>query len=285
MPESAVTIIGLPGSGKTTYLAALWAILNERPRDAALRFRELGAGDRSYLTEIARRWRSAHEQERTLPGIRVVTLHMSGPADEPVSVTFPDLAGETFVRMWVDRTCSKDVYGHLASSGLLLFVNADKIAQVAYIRDAANLARLVGETLTAGEPVAWDAETAPTQVQLVGLLDALRSQPFEEKHRRVAIVVSAWDRAEEEGTSPEEFLAGRMPLLAQYMRQNLAGWDWRVYGVSAQGGEFDPADDRKPRAPNVDRLRELSTLAERIKVVGSDGQSNDLTEPLAWVLG
>lgn len=285
MPESAVTIIGLPGSGKTTYLAALWAILNERPRDAALRFRELGAGDRSYLTEIARRWRSAHEQERTLPGIRVVTLHMSGPAGEPVSVSFPDLAGETFVRMWVDRTCSRDVYGHLASSGLLVFVNADRIAQVAYIRDAANMARLVGEPLTAGEPVAWDAETAPTQVQLVGLLDALRSHPFEEKHRRVAFVVSAWDRAEEEGASPEEFLAGRMPLLAQYMRQNLAGWDWRVYGVSAQGGEFDPADERKPRAPNVDRLRELSTLAERIKVVGFDGQSNDLTEPLAWVLG
>ncbi len=88
MSDSAVTIVGLPGSGKTTYLAALWAILNERPREAALRFRELGAGDRSYLTEIAKRWRSAHEQERTLPGIKVVKLHMSGPAEEPVSITF-----------------------------------------------------------------------------------------------------------------------------------------------------------------------------------------------------
>ncbi|WP_288584677.1 hypothetical protein [uncultured Methylobacterium sp.] len=285
MAESAVTIVGLPGSGKTTYLAALWAILNERPPNATLRFRELGANDRSYLTEIAKRWRSAHEQERTLPDIKLVKLHMSGLAGDPVSVTFPDLAGETFVRMWVDRTCSRDVYEYLASTGLLVFVNADRISQVAYIRDAANLAKLAGEPLSAGEPAAWDAKTAPTQVQLVGLLDALRSQPFEEKRRRVAIVVSAWDRAEEEGTVPEKFLAGRMPLLAQYMRQNLAGWDWRVYGVSAQGGEFDPADSSKPRAPNVERLRELPTLAERIKVVGPDGQSNDLTEPLAWVLG
>lgn len=285
MADSSVTIVGLPGSGKTTYLAALWAILTERSQHTILRFRELGAGDRSYLTEIARRWRSAQEQERTLPGVRSLTLHMFGPDDSPVSVNFPDLAGEAFVRMWADRTCNKITYEHLASSGIMVFVNADQIVQVTYIREAAALAQLAGEQLTAGTTNNWNPETAPTQVQLVGLLDALRSDAFKATTRRVAIVISAWDRAEEEGATPAEFLAGRMPLLAQYMRQNLAGWEWRVYGVSAQGGEFDPVEEDKPRARNIDRLRELPTLAERVKVVGPNGQSNDLTEPLAWILG
>ncbi|MGI3898926.1 MAG: TRAFAC clade GTPase domain-containing protein [Janthinobacterium lividum] len=284
MAESSVTIVGLPGSGKTTYLAALWAVLNERPEGAALRFRELGAGDRKYLNEIAKRWRSAHEQKRTLLSVQTVSLNMLGVDDQPVSITFPDLAGETFKRMWIDRSCSVEVYERLLASGLMVFVHADRIIHASYVREASHIANIAGETLVAGEPTAWSAETAPTQVQLVGLLDALRSPPFNETRRRVAVIISAWDRAEAEGLTPADYLAGRMPLLAQYIRQNLPDWDWRIYGVSAQGGEFDPDEKGKPRAANIDRLRELPTLAARIKTVGPEGESNDLTEPLSWIL-
>ena len=285
MEESSVTIVGLPGSGKTTYLAALWAILKESPDKAVLRLRELGSGDLKYLNEIAKTWRSAHEQKRTLQSVQTVALHMIGPDEEAVSVTFPDPAGETFKRMWADRSCSAAVFDQLVASGLMVFVHADKITYPNYIRDAANIAAQFGVPLQETEPAPWDVEKAPTQVQLVGLLDALRSPPFDDAPRRVAVVISAWDRAEGEGKSPERYLAERMPLLAQYIGQNLAGWEWRVYGVSAQGGEFDPDEDDRPLAPHADRLRQLDTMAERIKMVGPEGQSNDLTEPLAWVLG
>ena len=104
MIEPQIVIVGLPESGKTTFLAALWHVVNAAEIDTALRFGSLGQGDRSYLNAITKRWRSAHKQERTIAGgPRNVSMHLKDRKDRDVRVIFPDLPGEDFVRVWETR--------------------------------------------------------------------------------------------------------------------------------------------------------------------------------------
>ena len=56
-----------------------------------------------------------------------------------------------------------------------------------------------------------------------------------------------------------------------------------MFGVSAQGGEYD--EDDKPPREEAQRMRDVDIPSQRIKVVTEGAESHDLTEPLTWLLG
>ena len=110
MSMRSVVIIGLPASGKTTFLAALWHLIVERDVNTLLRFDALKAGDVTHLNEIAARWRDAKVQDRTaVGGNRLVSMNLKDTNGTPVCVTFPDVPGEAYRRMWVDRDCEPEI--------------------------------------------------------------------------------------------------------------------------------------------------------------------------------
>ena len=119
------------------------------------------------------------------------------------------------------------------------------------------------------------------------LLQLLRLPPLQIGFRRIAIVLSAWDKVADEGRTPEEFLAERLPLLDQYLRSGADNWVWRVYGVSAQGADYEKENEKLSDSQRA-KLQELRALDEpsmRIRVVSEGPESRDLTEPIAWLMG
>lgn len=279
-----IVVLGLPGSGKTTFLAALWHLLTANEVDTRLSLVTLKAGESAHLNDIASLWRKARVQERTLrAGDRTVTMSLRSEGAPEFQLSFPDLAGESFHQMWEARECSPDVAASLRSSGVLLFIHADKIKAPGWIVDDAEDAEAAGLPVEPGNPVAWNARLAPTQVKLVDLLQSLRSPPLNAGPRRVAIVLSAWDKAAGAGMTPDEYLAAHLPLLRQYLTHGLSeDWVVNVFGVSAQGGVYDEAG--KPSKDEAQRIREMDVPSERISVVSTNGRSHDLTEPLQWLL-
>lgn len=285
MTERSVVIIGLPASGKTTFLAALWHLLTAREIETALRLHNLRSGDIAHLNAIATRWREARVQERTaVGGNKLVSINMLDRNGHASRVTFPDVAGEAYRHMWEDRLCDEDVAEVIGAGGVLIFVHADTIRAPRWVVDEVALSRLLGLTVPSGAQVPWHPRMAPTQVQVVGLLQLLRDPPLDVGARRLVVMLSAWDRVAEEGLAPEDFLSARMPFLDQYLRGNAAGWDWRVYGLSAQGGTYDSTEPGAPREPEAETLRELDEPSARIRLVGGDTETRDLTEPLAWLM-
>lgn len=279
-----IVVLGLPGSGKTTFLAALWHLLTAGEVDTKLSLVTLKAGESAHLNEIASQWRKAKVQERTLhAGDRTVIISLRAEGISEFQMSFPDLAGESFQQMWEDRTCSPEVAASLRSSGVLLFIHADKINAPGWIVDDAEVADAAGLQMTRGNPIAWRASLAPTQVKLVDLLQSLQSPPLDVGARRVAIVLSAWDRATGAGMTPDEYLTNHLPLVRQYLTHGLPeDWLVKAFGVSAQGGAYDEAG--KPTKPEAQRIRAMDVPSERISVVSTEGRSNDLTEPLQWLL-
>jgi hypothetical protein len=282
--EHDIVVLGLPGSGKTTFLAALWHLLTSDEVETRLSLVSLKAGESAHLNEIAALWRRAKVQERTLhAGERTVTMSLRNGTAPEFQLSFPDLAGESFQQMWEARECAPEVAASLRSANVLLFIHADKIKAPGWIADDAEDAEAVGLPQERGKPVPWNARMAPTQVKLVDLLQSLQAPPLEAGARSVAIVLSAWDKAAGAGMSPDEYLTTHLPLLRQYLSHGLdKAWTVRVFGVSAQGGVYD--ETGKPPKDEAQRIREMDVPSERIAVVSAEGQSHDLTEPVQWLL-
>jgi adenylate kinase len=68
MSKHSVVAMGLPGSGKTTFLAALWHLVSEKELPCKLTYVSLQTDNIEHLHEIASQWRAAKTQERTAQG-------------------------------------------------------------------------------------------------------------------------------------------------------------------------------------------------------------------------
>lgn len=291
-----ISIIGLPGSGKTTFLAALWELVGERRVTKVLAFDTIGENDHSYLRKIVGVWRKATEQARTrLTGLSAVKMNLKDAEGNVVQITMPDAPGEDFRAMWEDRELGRVLGESLADGNLLLLVNGNKVKAPAWVAERAAQRRATGRQKVETLPKEWHPSLAPTQVQLVDLLQLISHAPVGTAGRKIVVMISAWDKVEGEKLAPDAFLREKLPLLAQYLEAGRDGWASRVYGVSAQGGEYDgneanaepvegeiPKKARKGR--DADRLREVDIPAHRIRLLFGEKESNDLTEPLQWLM-
>src|SRR5271165_6669586 len=75
------SIIGLPGTGKTTFLAALWHLIDAGEVSTRLVLDKL-IGDHSYLNSIVEAWRRCEEVPRTSMAAEAsVAVHLHEPAN------------------------------------------------------------------------------------------------------------------------------------------------------------------------------------------------------------
>ena len=243
-----------------------------------LGFHTLAEGKAGHLNEIAARWRDAKVQDRTtVGGNRLVSMNLKDAAGVPVRVTFPDVPGEAFRRMWENRECEKEIEEILHGGNVLFLVHADDIKSPKWVVDEVALSRDAGLEVPEGPVVPWHPSHAPTQVQLVDLLQLLRRPPLDTGCRRLAIMLSAWDKASGECLSPEAYLREKLPLLDQYLNCGADGWIWRIYGASAQGGDYDLIDPDAERMPRAEELRNLDSPSKRIRLVEGEAETHDLT--------
>jgi hypothetical protein len=269
---------GLPGTGKTSFLALLWlAILRDRTPGLKLAsFQD----DRAYLNLIASRLERCDPAPHTEVGEdRVLALSLLvGEQEEPSLLRIPDLSGETWLDAAVDRHWPVRVEEQVThSGGLLLFMHARDFDSGATIGQVNELAAVLDQDSVDAENAdgaSVDAApresvvrggrpepnstlkpryTPPTQVALVDALQLI-CEHRGQRRARVSIVISAWDLAGE-GVTPAAFITKNLPLLAQYLESSRTWLEVRVFGLSAQGGEFCDADvrDTLVRSDSIDR--------------------------------
>ena len=244
------------------------------------------AGDFRYLEEIAQSWCEGWQVERTkseqVEEVKINLLHPSSGTE--LSLEFADLSGETFEKAFETRLCRQTFVDLVKNAaGLLLFVSAIRQLDDVTILDAFAGEEADQMTLEEdqGDTTPWNPTKTPLQVQIVDLLQALRLAPFSRRPFKVAVIVSAWDLSSE--TSADDWLAKKMPLLDQYLRN---GSTLRRSASTV----FPPkAASYRKRARSRglirDRLLALDRPSERIKIVGMEVREHDLTGPLLWLSG
>lgn len=275
-------IVGLPEAGKTTFLAALWHVVESDEVPESLVVSEVH-GVRDHLNKIREDWLNCRQLERTtIPAEKVVSFRLRDVRDEKiVEMSFADLSGETFRLQWESRQWTSE-FDHLASqaSGVLLFVHPRTVVEPVRIDCSLDaLEAVIGEsapgTGVATNVEAWSPAHAPTQVKLVEILQFLRRRSFVDRPLPLVLVVSAWDVVTT-GKTPMQWFEQHLPLLAQFLRANIEGIPFEVFGISAQGADLSKANE----------LQQHIKASDRIVVTTPDqSKTHDITAPVKWLLG
>jgi len=237
-------LIGLPNTGKTTFLAALWYMVGQSSISCALRLEKLD-GESQYLNQI----RDAWSEYRPVP-------RNKADAEKPVAMwlknretghvgrlSFPDLSGEAFRSQWTQRQLAAAYHRSLReAAGGLLFVHPENIGKPHRIDTVNAVLGYIGGDDAKQRPKIkdkpWDSEKSPTQVQLVDVLQFMAGRTYFQPPFRLAVVVSAWDRISPSNRRPSDWIATELPLLKQFFESNEELFQVSFYGISAQGGRY-----------------------------------------------
>ena len=305
---ASVVLAGFRETGKTTFLVALWHTVLNNEVSGALKLETLYEGDRDYITKRHSEWLAYEPVMRTNVDhdtpIRMTLREAT--RDRVLQLGIPDLSGETFkVQFEERRTTATLAEAVRTATGVALFINPTSVKDPTRIRDVWDAlgddgrqqvqnptpalenhhvsARDESASGARGDANAekgsglggdFTASLCCTQVKYVDLLQQLLEHdsvvPL-----RCAVIVSAMDTMD--GTEfedrPEEFLRRRMSLLDQYLRARTDLLSVRIFGVSAQGGNYDPA--------SVETLARLGS--QRIRVCVDGHRDNDISKPVRWL--
>ena len=274
LTNTSLLLCGLPESGKSTFLGALAYLISSEEIDIPLRENGLPA-NREYIDKIADLWSSFQVIDRTrIEDFHDVEFLLSDELGE-FTLLAPDLSGETWESDVCDnRRCSEKLADHAKeATGILLFLHAENLKKPvplnALIDDLGKEAKKETIDVQPWEP----NKHLPTQSSAVDLLQLLSQPPLGGGKKRVSIILSAWDLVMEQNLTPDKYLEDTFPLLYQYLQAGFDYPEWKIFGISALGGDLDT--DRQA-------LLEKDNASERIIV--NDIGNHDLSLPIRWAL-
>jgi hypothetical protein len=302
-----VCLIGLPGTGKTTYIAALWAYLRSGLDDTKYRVLQVPE-DTTYLNLIAKAWLERRDMPRSSPGVSTVEFTIQCPDGQATTVVVPDLPGEMFLNAVRRPAMDTGAAAAIVSSTLLLvFVNGQKATTFAPLGDqeppnggdqdrdldddedtpfeedlpeSALSGFEIGIAGDADEPEMTDHTRALPEFQISDLdSDTLNTELMQRvvyllRDRRlppIVVVVSAWDVLDQTGKTPEQWLAHEQPMTWQYIDELKRQTHVGVIGVSAQGADYGDNP-------------QIHQTSAKDRAWGRDAQLNktDIAAPLLW---
>lgn len=286
--------IGLPASGKTTFLAALWYFLRYPSLAESLRINAL-PDEREYLTEICDAWIRGNVQLHTSHS-KIVDLTLSvsdSVSGADTTLRIPDLSGELFRNHWAHRGWDSN-FDDIAqqADGVLLFIHPNFIdppVTIAQVKAAAKkmkrgcndatpkVRRESEATPPSDKPVPFDPYEVPPQVMLVDQLQCLLGAPCCHQELTLSIIISAWDTIKSDNVTPQEWFDKHVRFLGQFIYSNRNRITHRCFGLSAQGCDYTNEKARK-------EVLQLANPADRIEVVTHAGESANITDPIRWLL-
>ena len=264
-------LVGLPGSGKSTALAALWFSVKERSETCDWYLANNDMPDNaSRWSTLRNLWLEGQALKRTehKPSPEMMKLKLtSHESDNKLTITVPDIAGEDFEKLYESGLFPKKHSEHLEKSEhLVFFVRVDHYDHPVVIH--APQGQLVNMQQNKPNNQKWNPRKMHSGSKIIAILRGIK-QLRGEVFPKITVVLTAWDLIPEK-CSPKEILNQRFPLLAQYLRTN---FDFDLLGLSSQGCDYT-----NPRSLEGIELDEI----ERITVTKSEGGThNDITKIFA----
>lgn len=259
-------IVGLPASGKTTFLGALaYTITNGMPGTNIFELDKVENLD--YMNGLAITWSKCEEVGRTNLGqYESNKLFLRDSLSNKVELSMPDQSGEEFKNIIKNRSMAMSMYTEIKEcDNILLFINPNIIEKDVMINDIDPKYRKDSPESV----ISSNEKYIHEQVQYVMLLQDIRK--IKKGKIKIKVIISAWD-AYKDAKCPSDLLKNKLPLVWQYLFSNEQLFNCEFWGISAQGGDL--ADESVK-----EQMLDYENAIERIIVVNEDGNeiSHDLT--------
>lgn len=264
-------IAGLPSTGKSTYIGALYTIEKDGKSGHELTCVKYPPNT-AYLDNLRKNWQSMKIVDRTTLREPVeVELTMKKKEDgHEIVITLPDVAGEIFSDLIMNNISPELLEWCKECDSILFFVRnlTPMVLQDELPKD---------DTETPEERSQrrdLELKDIPDVIKNIMVLKFLNEQMGKCK---IAICVSAWDEVTdlEKGETVEAWLKRNYPFLYQYVESHFTTPTY--YGISAQGSHY---------VANVKAIQKLMRQTESKKraYIYLDKKDYDITKPLAGLL-
>lgn len=312
----SVIVVGVPDSGKSSFIAALSHILEFKEIQTALTLVRL-PDDAKYLHEMRSDWEDCQPFERTKAGMHPITFNLIDNSGSQVDLSFPDIAGEEFDKQWSSRIWNEDFRRAMEdATGLLLFINVktfrkayskadeDKVRRAALtaigddddIDEPVTVSKAVEQLADPGaaiaklvssqsnndgamkmiDPTLWKPEEADEQAKLVDILQALADYA-PDRRWRLGIVVSAWEIVHH--ATPTVTPTAWIEKNAPLLRQYLES-NPESFGFGIFGVSAQGGDPEK----DAEKLQGIETPSTRVLVIADEYKGHDLTRVVSWLM-
>lgn len=274
--EKKCFIAGLPQAGKTTYIAALWDVIQREKGNFELQF-TTSPQNASYLNEIWEYWMRMEKIERSkvpVPEDIKINVKRKLNGDE-LELDIPDFMGEQFQKI-IDRTLPESIMQWIEQSDRMLYLinllgdaNKDDVDNEESALDG------IDRTKEKEEATSLTPERMLDVSQNLMVLKYISSHS---KIDKIAVGLSAWDNKLSSGKSPEGFLKDRAPVLYNFIKYHFR--DHLFFGVSAQGFDYK---DKEVKGKDMKDKAKQSNRA--FIVYGEEKEvSFDLTRPFNYLI-
>jgi hypothetical protein len=292
MTSKKVLVAGLPRTGKTTFLAALWYFVQPSGEsNGNLTLESLAKGEHEYLNEIAQKWLRCQHLTRTTPvnstntGKEAIIMNLKNSTTKnKIVLEIPDFQGETFKQQFENREWDieyQELLGNI--NGILLFVNPEATNNMPLlINDANDIANQIGaeppQSNDGVNIVPWKLELSPNQVKLIDILQFISFYKPNIFPLKLTVLISAWDivqKTSKKGETPTTWLENKLPLLYQYLFCNSELFEIMVIGISAQGCNYE----------DHEQVTEMLSKKPQERILINDGSKeyHDITTIIAWL--
>lgn len=294
MEERKCLIAGLPDAGKSTYLGALWYVINNDVNKDKMSLKVSANNPPENLEQLSilsNRWLKVEDMDRTstdVPSnISFNLVPQSGGEDFTLEV--PDFRGESIQQIITQNQPKEfDEWCERADTMLYLMSNIapSLFADDYQIDEDEEEAEEKGKKNTEPE---FEVKKMSAAAQNMLILRYLAEK---KQYKKVVVCLTAWDKVmvSYPDKTPEEYVKEVSPAL-----YNLIKYYYHhvtFYGLSAQGSEYEyesftGSDGQKQMRVTEackKRLREATRKGERAFVIVDKEKNADITMPIAELL-
>lgn len=273
-------IAGLPGSGKSTYIGALWYNLRHIDNDSIRMIADDNLPENiAVLNKLATLWRKGENINRTNSNAedRVQINLISKNHGEPITLEVPDFLGETFRDIITLQEDKKLDEWCRTSDSLLFFV---KDVSVGKFVDEFPVETDEHPDVDIPPMKLDDISEAAKNIMILKYL--LNKKNF----TKVVIVLSWWDETSPIGqnvVNPEGFLKRKSPALFNFIRNHCK--EFLIIGLSSQGMKYLGKESSEEERSAFNKiLLDKTKEGKRAYIQIEDRTEYDLSLPISWLL-
>jgi hypothetical protein len=271
MESTSILLAGLPAAGKSTYIAALWAVEKDGKSGHLLSCDERPS-DSSYVDGMSDNWTVLEKVRRTTfaEPMEIVLPMKKQSTGKKIYLSLPDFKGEIFQQILGNSVSSDVVAWCEKSQGILFMLNLGNYSPEFFQEQISDTTKPKVELEKA---VLLPNDIDPV-IQNILLLKYLYSKMG---NCPIALCFSSWDSTDySDGQNVEEWVKANHPCIYNFVSAHFT--KYRYYGISAQGADYSELDEK-----SSDELAEKATRKERAFVY-RDRISYDITEPLDFLI-